>query len=315
MTKFLLKCAATGIFVLTIHLLIAHLADGKWDPYYLRFTTPKQPSLIVGASRAAQGLKPSVLNAAWRDRGVALPTFNFSFTLTHSPYGPVYLRAIEKKLDTASAGGIHIVSVSPWSIYSTSATPDLPSSFREKGQILDRVRRVNGTHPNLDYFLHFNRGWGRMLTARIDFALTGAKQLHRDGWLEITVPMNGHSAQKRMAGKARRYRNNLSKYRFSRTRLSYLKKTLAFLKDHGQVYLVRIPVASPILEIENQLSRTFDQTMQSAADGLGVPYLNHMDDREEYRYTDGNPLYKRSSEKFTAKLAREIIDKGIGAGH
>ena len=41
---------------------IFSLADGATDAFYLKFATPKQSSLIVGSSRAAQGIIPNIIN-------------------------------------------------------------------------------------------------------------------------------------------------------------------------------------------------------------------------------------------------------------
>jgi hypothetical protein len=62
-----------------LHLGLALLADGTSDDYYLKFSTPKQGSMILGTSRAKQGLIPSVLSEAIEGGDVKL--FNFSFTL------------------------------------------------------------------------------------------------------------------------------------------------------------------------------------------------------------------------------------------
>ena len=91
MKKFIVNICLFLIIVLLTILGVFWQADGKTDPFYLRFTTDKQNSLILGTSRAAQGLLPEVLNSKLnRD-----DFFNYSFTLGHSPYGPTYLKSIK----------------------------------------------------------------------------------------------------------------------------------------------------------------------------------------------------------------------------
>ena len=40
-----------------------------------------------------------------------------------------------------------------------------------------------------------------------------------------------------------------------------LKKTIQFLKSHGDVYMVRVPVSNEMFLIENQLVSNFDESM------------------------------------------------------
>ena len=62
--------------------------DGNTDPYYKRFTTPTNNSLILGVSKAAQGLQPQVFNNILNRKDL----FNYSFTISSSPYGKLYLK-------------------------------------------------------------------------------------------------------------------------------------------------------------------------------------------------------------------------------
>ena len=72
-------------------------ADGFTDPFYLRFTTKKQKNLILGSSRAAQGIQPQTLKSITNNK-----FYNFSFSNLHSPYGSTYFNAIKNKIDRKS---------------------------------------------------------------------------------------------------------------------------------------------------------------------------------------------------------------------
>ena len=100
--------------IILLHLGLALLADGTTDDYYLKFSSPKQSSLILGTSRAKQGIIPSVLSSSIEN--VDYQMFNFSFTLKSSPFGLVYYNAIKQKIDLESKDGCFIVTVDPWSI-------------------------------------------------------------------------------------------------------------------------------------------------------------------------------------------------------
>ena len=63
MKKFLVKVGVALLMVLAVHgITVLVFGNGKIDGFYLRFTTPKQHSLVIGNSRAAQGIVPSVVN-------------------------------------------------------------------------------------------------------------------------------------------------------------------------------------------------------------------------------------------------------------
>ena len=101
-------------------------------PFYVRFTSPTQHNLIIGTSRAAQGIQPTVLNEIIPNKSF----FNYAFTAAQSPFGPVYLKSIQKKIDTTTKNGIFIVTVDPWSISSKSKDPNDSSKFRENNLAL-----------------------------------------------------------------------------------------------------------------------------------------------------------------------------------
>ena len=120
----LLYTAIVGLGMLAVLLL----ADGSTDPFYLRFTTPRQAGLIVGTSRPAQALLPARIRTAAGQQDNAPALYNFSFTLVHSPFGPTYLEAIRAKMDHDVRDAVHIVSVEPWSICIDRAQADDPLS-------------------------------------------------------------------------------------------------------------------------------------------------------------------------------------------
>src|SRR5689334_18034252 len=114
MSSFLRKTAMALLLVALIHLGAGFLANGTTDEYYLRFTTGKQRSMMLGGSRAAQGLHPSVFNNVDAPSLFAGPMYNFAFTMGHSPYGATYREAIARKLDPDTRNGLFILQVDPW---------------------------------------------------------------------------------------------------------------------------------------------------------------------------------------------------------
>ncbi|MEM6772188.1 MAG: hypothetical protein AAF597_16560, partial [Bacteroidota bacterium] len=78
MLRFVLKI---GVFLLLLAIplyCVLLQADGYTDDHYLKFTTPRQQHLILGTSKAAQGMRP----AAFRDV-LGVDCYNYAFTLNH----------------------------------------------------------------------------------------------------------------------------------------------------------------------------------------------------------------------------------------
>ena len=73
-------------------------------------------SMIFGASRAAQGINPSVLESLAPDSG---RWFNFSFNLSLSPWNDAYVNLIKEKLSGSIVDGepsTFLVIVNPWTL-------------------------------------------------------------------------------------------------------------------------------------------------------------------------------------------------------
>lgn len=160
--------------------------------------------------------------------------------------------------------------------------------------------------PNIEYLLkNYYRGWGDMIISNT--VRRAQSELHTNGWLEVTVPMNSARLDQRIRDKIQRYKKaNFYAKTFSPVRLTYLKKTIQYLKSYGQVYLVRIPLHTKLAQVEKEYLPEFDQLMEKCAEETGVPYLNYFAVNEMYQTTDGNHLYKESAKVFSKKLAEDI---------
>ncbi|MCU0370223.1 MAG: hypothetical protein MUC31_02320, partial [Bacteroidales bacterium] len=250
MKKFLIEVLVFLVILLTSFYLIFLRADGKTDAFYLRLTTKKQHSLILGNSRAAQAIKPSVLNDVLSRNDL----FNYSFSIHLSPYGPTYLNSIKRKLDQDTKDGIFILSVDPWSISTVSADPNDTAKFGELKMFLGKIRHVN-LYPNVPYlFSSYDKPYYNLL-----LNAKSPTTLHRDGWLEVNVTMDSAKVKRRIERKISQYRKgNLPTHKFSEVRLEYLIKTIEYLKNFGKVYLVRLPVITEIMAIEQELIPDFD---------------------------------------------------------
>ncbi|WP_452225896.1 hypothetical protein [Lacinutrix cladophorae] len=297
MKKFIFKTFIFSFIVLTIFVLVCSKADGYTDPFYVRFTTPKQNSLIIGTSRAAQGLQPEVINGILKK-----DVFNYAFTVAHSPFGETYLNSIQKKLNSKSKHGIFIVTVDPWSLSSLSDSPDDSLSFRERKLALANTSYVN-LNPNIFYILNnYSTKYYKLLNTKKTKMF-----LHKDGWLEVNIDLDSIDVTSKIEQKAKTYKEkHLPRAQFSKNRFEYLKKTISFLKNHGEVYLVRLPIHPILMEIENELMPRFDNDIEEALD-LSDGYLDLTEKNSDFSYTDGNHLHK-SSGKIVSKIVATWID-------
>ncbi len=136
--------------------------------------------------------------------------------------------------------------------------------------------------------------------------------LHTNGWLEISIPMDSASVNKRTKDKIQDYRAGiLQDYKFSSLRLNYLYKTIDFLRNYGKVYIVRLPIHPKMMEIENEFMPDFNDIIKDIIP-LTSGYMDMTVHNQAYRYIDGNHLYKESGKLVSEKIATWIKNGGEG---
>lgn len=303
MKNFILKTILVCVLAaLPFALYLLVFANGKGDPFLLRFNTPQQQSLILGTSRVAQGLLPEVFNQSQAD--FSRPMYNFSFTVNSSPYGPVYYEAIKNKLKPNAKNGIFVLGVCPNAITRHIKNPaDSVEKYREHEAFLNKVSFFNGSF-NPDYLF---RGYSEQY---INLAVNNVRslmELHPDGWLEINVPMDSTSIKSRTKSKMKKYQKSFfGPYQKSPLRMDYLSKTISLLQQQGRVYLVRMPVGHQMRALEQWFMPDFDQMMEQLSTKHKVNYYNLDKDKIEYLTTDGNHLYKTEGRKVSQLLLKMI---------
>lgn len=295
-----------------LHVFLAFFSDGSTDNFYLRLTSSKKNSLILGTSRSAQGIHPNILDSILDSK---YEIYNYSFSVNNSSYGKVYYDAIKCKLNKNVKDGIFILTVDPWSI---SADVSLDTLYIDQSSILFDIRNCN-IYPNYEYLIkHFNKGWGSILVKRLERTIlfqkgsdleniTGSYTFLRDdGLLEVYTNMDSLYVRKNISKKIKYYSRSMSNNKISFYRFNYLDRMIKLLMNHGDVVLVRMPVHKSLFRIENLFIPDFDVIIQELAENYNIEYLNFTSDNEEYRFTDGNHLYLEDAILFTRSLAREI---------
>ena len=307
MTKLLLRVAlllgAVGLLGgLGIGLGLRH---GYVDAFYARFAAPPAGSLVLGTSRAAQGIKPSVLAAQLGGRYQG-PWLNYAFTLAESPYGPGYLGSIRRKLAPGTRRGLFVLAVDPWSLsLPQKVLVAKPLVLPEAQSMVSQLRSVS-QNPNLDYLAHYlHKPFYQLLLATNPKHVI--ERLHPDGWLEIALPpptADTALLRRRTAEKLATYRPIAASSRLAAVRLLSLWQTITLLKQHGQVVLVRLPTGPAMAALENDYQPDFDQLMSQAAARQHIAYFSYL--TEPYATNDGNHLTRAAAAQFSQRLAADI---------
>lgn len=314
MKKFLIKSSLFLFLSLGTILLVFFQADGFTDPMYVRFTTPKQNSLILGTSKAAQGLRPSILNKALGRNDI----YNYAFTLRLSPYGPTYLESIKRKLQENPNDGVFIVAVDPWSIFSDAKQPNNPEYFDEANRYLGIIKNVDD-NPNIPYLVHAFED----LNIKILYN-NSPLYLHENGWLEVLINIENQKFEeefpervihfdsiehkKSIKNSLKRYNKKMKTYKFSKTRLEYLLKTIEYLKTKGKVYLVRLPVSKEMQKLDSVLMPDFNMKISKIAAKENVPYIDLMNLNDKCLFNDATHLNREFSDFVSFELANKIKD-------
>ncbi len=299
MKKFIIQI---GVFLVCLLFLISavfYSADGNADAIYLKFTTPKQSSLIIGTSKAAQGLHPNIINQVL-ERG---DIYNYGFSVMHSPFGPAYFNSIKNKLKK-SDNGVFIITVDPHSISSKSGKPDDSLNFIENELAVGAIKNVN-SFPNFNYLIfHYPEQYIYILTRKFKYVSKGF--LHDDGLVETGLSTDPRLVEERIEEKIISYTEQTKDYEFSEIRLDYLIKTVELLKQHGNVYIVRLPVVEPLLKLENSIIPDFDQKINKICQNYNLDYLNLTTKVGNYSYDDGNHLDTESGKIVSKEIAEWI---------
>ncbi|MEZ4808461.1 MAG: hypothetical protein R2815_13440 [Flavobacteriales bacterium] len=167
------------------------------------------------------------------------------------------------------------------------------------------MRTFNAT-PNLEYLVRaYGAGWGGLIggpLVEVDTTLL----LHENGWLEVRIPMDSASIAQRTRQKRKEYEALAVEFTYRQDRLLYLERTIEFLKPHGTVVLVRIPVSGWMRDLENEYRPGFSNEMQRLADAHHVLYVDDTEAPGPYLFTDGNHLAATSAKEYSRWLATRL---------
>ncbi len=299
MRNFLFKISFYIIGVAGVLLLLGSYADGNTDDNYMHFAVEKPKNIILGDSRSVQGIVPDVLK-----RKLSVPFDNFSLNIVQSPYGPIYLKALKRKLDPDTKNGIFILTVNPWNL-SLNNIVKKSEDFPEENSPFKNMYFYNMS-PNYEYLIkNLDKSWFRIYLDREEVGRSNTF-LHKDGWMEVQIDMNKDSVAARTAEKTEYYRAMLENYTLSQERMKALTEIIDYLQPKGKVYLVRIPASKNIITLENGRFPEFNGLMRDLSHKKNIKFYDFSDHPDDYVYTDGNHMYRESSKILTSKIADSI---------
>lgn len=302
MIEFLKRILVFGIVLLVSFYSVFLLENGTSDPFYQRFTTPKQEALVIGNSKSAQGIIPSIINEKLKGLYDG-QLYNYSFTVYNSPYGPAYLESIKSKLASFKGKRCFIITVDPWSISSDINDPNNLENFEENERFIEDIESVN-SRPNIPYLIKwFSKSYYEILFARLkdNFSI-----VHEDGWFESTGDMIGTTENQRRELMKVFYSNYLRKYSVSKSRIAFFIETIKYLKVKGDVYLVRMPLHTDILQIEDHVDPNFHKRISSISEYYEIPFFDFTQTLYSFDFKDGLHLNKKSAKDFSLLLSQMI---------
>ncbi|MEP1488779.1 MAG: hypothetical protein ABJK28_10155 [Algibacter sp.] len=271
---------------------------GYVDYFYEKFTSPKSKSIIIGDSRALNGIKPEVINTNLNSIPFDLPILNYSFTIAQSRIGPLYNSSILKKIDKSSKNGLFLISITPLMLSSDISLNNVKGEFTEKGMPPHNMTIVD-FNPNYEYLIK-NLNYFHFKAIFRKKAL-----LHKDGWFEeknIPTTIKGIYKSNKIAEKI--FASTSKNYKPSKFRLKSLDTLITNLKEYGNVYLVRTPISNNFYKLEEKFYPSFEFDIDSIANKNHIEYLNFHDLKIDLY--DGEHLSKNEAEIFTEALCDSI---------
>lgn len=267
-------------------MLFVLMPAGRIGDVYPRVTTPRQLSLVIGTSRAAQAVNPAIIGRELSGLNEA-PLYNFAFHLDASAYNDVYAGAIMRKLAAPDGRrALFILAVDPWALRRLDSVPDEL-----------RLRSVS-SRPNWQYLARqFSRLWFSPLPTH--------SFVNADGRTEVDYePRSEAEWWQRVKARMKAYEQMAAGYAYGRREQEVLCSLVRRLKRRGDVVLVRIPTSAPMLALERKCCPDFNAHMRRVAGECGVTYADFT--TMPFATTDGNHLTRREGDRFSAMLGRRI---------
>jgi hypothetical protein len=271
-------------------ILFTNFNKNKYDPYYVKLLGKTDRGLIIGDSRALQGINPELLS---------FPIFNFAFTIGHSPFDDSYIKLIKKKVDTISnIKRHHIISITPWSLLFPEKTDeDVNPYFSEN-------LKFQLSNPNWEYIIKY---WDLSFVNTLKF-LHNKGYTSNLGWNNQNIDSNQLYSEysRRVREKIHNYKSKYKKQNLTiqSHRVQNLINIIKFLKETGNVTVIRLPVSREMLELEKQMFPNFISLCDELAIQCNGKFIDLTD--LNVQTTDGNHIWGKEVPKVMHELNMRI---------
>lgn len=310
MKRFLIKITSfIGSLILIYFVFLYILSNQYVDGYYYKFTGYGN-SLIIGLSRAHDGIVPSVLAKELGEKVIYdAPLVNYAFEKAQSPFGDIYLNAIRGKINPSTTNGLFVISITPGSFLASEAMSDDYLISKDKKMMIGKINDFT-SQPNYDYLMNcYAQSLYNVLFLEKNKDLN--RIVHKDGWNEFKLSSKTYDVTSTDLLKWKNetimgYTQITEKEKISNYRIQSFVKTIRYLKDKGNVFIVRMPVSSEVWSIENNYWGNFDHQFDSISKLYKIPYFNYSQNANAYQTYDGSHLVSESAIEFTKILAIDI---------
>lgn len=301
----LTKCTFLFLPFLLLAATVGHHLYGRYDFYYSKFVG-RHESAIIGSSRGFFGISPSTLrdNLGW-----STPIHNLAITITASPFGPLYLEYLQQKIH--GRHGLFIVEVNPFTVSIRDYEDDnsVPMRLRESDWRIARVPfRI--LSPNLYYMAKFaDTQIYRMIAWEVGALITGApalKTVTADGHMAVNPRANWDGQATNRWERMDFVENFLKWSTYSEVRIDHLDQTIQFLKSHGTVVVVRMPISAEFKEVEDRYFPKFSKFFHTVCQRNYVFGLDYIEDSGTYSTYDPNHLLFDEALRFSRRLALDL---------
>ncbi len=308
LNKFLIKLVVLCIAFIGVYaLFINKLSKGTVDIYYNKLNQ-EAGSLILGLSRADQGISPYIIENDLSSFDFSKPVINFAMNAHQSAFGEVYLKGVMKKIENNNNNGIFIISLNPGNFTVPITTSEENVFSLDKASIIGSINNLT-KKPNYDYLI--SKYESPLYSTFFDKKNWRHLVSHNNGWNEVILISENDTITEADINNWKSqtidyYKREVEKIRVSNYRMSYFIKTIEFLKTKGSVFLIRMPSDISVLKFAKNNWSDFDHDMDSVSTLYNVPYFNYSSQSNEYKTYDGSHLESESAKKFTKQLCLDI---------
>ena len=310
MKLFLFKLSLLAILLVTTYAFFLHkLALGEVDDYYYKFTQNAE-HIIVGLSRANNGISPKILHEELSNPDWTMGISNFAFEKYQSAYGLTYLDAIRQKLTYKKINTLSIVCVTPGSLTAPIGMDSESIVTMDQKTILGKVTDFT-SYPNYNYIINcYGESLYKVLIPEENDNQT---TLHPDGWREFKLRSRFYNVKAKDIAHWKAitlaiHSQGVSTEEKSNYRINSLVSTLKYLKSRGDVFLIRMPADSDIIAMENKQWAYFDSFIDSIAKVEEIKFLNYTKAGHSFETYDGSHLHSKSAQEFSRILAQDIMN-------